>query len=214
MKKLMQQEVAYDHKQNDDDDDELILKNNSQQFVRIMEVPELSLSQTQPDQLISEYSSSLCRKRKSQSDQTSVDLHLQDPLPLDWEQCLDLQSGRMYYLNRKSLKKSWERPKEQKLDLELNISSFSQQCNASEKLQGSKKLQSSRTSTSTSSSSSSSNMVALACLNCHLLVILSKLSPSCPNCKYVHSLPIQQPPPPSKVAATVVKSLDTLSLLN
>jgi hypothetical protein len=48
-------------------------------------------------------------------------------------------------------------------------------------------------------------------LNCHLLVILSKSSPSCPNCKYVHSLPILQSPLP-KVSPS--RSLSTLSLLN
>ncbi|KAG6575342.1 hypothetical protein SDJN03_25981, partial [Cucurbita argyrosperma subsp. sororia] len=58
-----------------------------------------------------------------------------------------------------------------------------------------------------SSSSQSSNMVALPCLNCHLLVILSKSSPSCPNCKHFHTLfPIPSSPnsPPP----------NTLSLLN
>ncbi|XVF29307.1 hypothetical protein REPUB_Repub15cG0109700 [Reevesia pubescens] len=135
--------------------------------------------------------------------QTSVDLQVKDPLPLDWEQCLDLESGRMYYMNRKTLKKTWNWPKDQKLDLELNMSPNSngfEQCNGSISVEDSNKQHSSGT-----------NMVALACLNCHLLVILSKSSPACPNCKYVHSLPTLQAQPP-KVSA--IKSLNTLSLLN
>ncbi|XVF37803.1 hypothetical protein REPUB_Repub20aG0042300 [Reevesia pubescens] len=136
--------------------------------------------------------------------QTSVDLQVKDPLPLDWEQCLDLESGKMYYMNRKTLKKTWNWPKDQKLDLELNISprsNCSEQCNGSSSLEDSNKQH----------YSSGTNMVALACLNCHLLVILSKSSPACPNCKYVHSLPTLQTQPPK---VSPIKSLNTLSLLN
>ncbi|XVE81106.1 hypothetical protein DITRI_Ditri15bG0036400 [Diplodiscus trichospermus] len=133
--------------------------------------------------------------------QTSVDLQVKDPLPLDWEQCLDLDSGRMYYMNRKTLKKTWNWPKDQKLDLELNISPRS-----ADQFRGSISVEDSN-----NQQSSGTNMVALACLNCHLLVILSKTSPACPNCKYVHSLPTLQAQLP-KVSA--IKSLNTLSLLN
>ncbi|XP_030507034.2 protein CURLY FLAG LEAF 1 [Cannabis sativa] len=158
----------------------------------------------------------------------SVDLQLKDPLPLDWEQCLDLESGKMYYLNRKTLRKSWNWPipMEQAaaaaLDLELNMSSLSDQDHHhhNRTLNGFSdqmfmKRQSSSVGGSTNNNNNN-NMVALACLNCHLLVILSKSSPSCPNCKYVHSLPSVShhngSPAPSKVAS--VKSLNTLSLLN
>ncbi|XP_022760836.1 uncharacterized protein LOC111307035 [Durio zibethinus] len=133
--------------------------------------------------------------------QTSVDLQVKDPLPLDWEQCLDLESGRMYYMNRKTLKKTWNWPTDQKLDLELNISPHS---NGSEQHGGSMSVEDKQHSSGT-------NMVALACLNCHLLVILSKSSPACPNCKYVHSLPTIQAQPPK---VSTVKSPATLSLLN
>ncbi|XP_050235705.1 protein CURLY FLAG LEAF 1-like isoform X1 [Mercurialis annua] len=157
----------------------------------------------------------ISKKRKLFSDHASVDLHVKDPLPLDWEQCLDLQSGRMYYLNRKTLRKSWNWPKDQKLDLELNISPLTDNNNyynnnnnnsASKSIFLEEDLKENL-------SSPSSNMVALACLNCHLLVILSRSSPSCPNCKYVHSLPLitNQPPIP-KISPT--KSFNTLSLLN
>jgi len=109
----------------------------------------------------------------------------------------------MYSLNRKTLKKSWLRPKEQKLDLELNISTLP---SSEEKTPSSTAHEQYHQKQDTNSSCS---MVAVACLNCHLLVMLSKSSPSCPNCKYVHSLlPMQ----PRKIEA--VKSLETLSLLH
>lgn len=150
------------------------------------------------------------RKRKHSWDQleigpmkqSSIELQLKDPLPSDWEQCLDLESGRMYYLNRKTLKKSYNWPKEQKIDLELNISTLSSPDEKSTKM----------FEDSNKANNSSNSMVALACLKCHLLVMLSKSSPSCPNCKYLHSLPTQQQNPPPKVASA--KSLETLLLLN
>ncbi|KAJ8475859.1 hypothetical protein OPV22_019586 [Ensete ventricosum] len=146
------------------------------------------------------------RKRKQTWDDptihTSIDLQLDDPLPLDWEQCLDLQSGRIYFLNRKTLRKSWSRPKEQKLDLELNIATFA----------SSEKKTASASPEKPSKSSSSGNMVAAVCVNCHLLVMLCKSSPSCPNCKHNSLPPPAQQPMPVKLET--VKSLETLSLLH
>ncbi|KAK1294866.1 hypothetical protein QJS10_CPA16g00161 [Acorus calamus] len=159
-----------------------------------------------------------CRKRKCNWDEltihNNIELQLKDPLPLDWEQCLDLQSGRMYYLNRRTLKKSWDWPRDhQKLDLELNMSPFSISSD-------SKTSSMAEQTTKKKTSSSYTNMVAIACLKCHLLVMLCKSSPSCPNCKHVHSLsslaPVtmnqQQQGFKSKMANK--SSLETLSLLN
>ncbi|XP_042490446.1 uncharacterized protein LOC122070367 [Macadamia integrifolia] len=211
MKEILQGKQALSLRQ---EEEEKVKKR--QKFWMMMDSPDLSLGPSQfvipgsTDSLSSGSESNPSKKRKYCLDQfkrepmiqTSIELQLKDPLPSDWEQCLDLESGRMYYLNRSTLKKSWNWPKEQKLDLELNISSLSssEEKRSSEILGGSKK-----------SSSSSSNMVAVACLKCHLLVMLSRSSPSCPNCKYVHSLPNQQNPPPK---VTTINSFDTLILLN
>ncbi|KAJ8530591.1 hypothetical protein K7X08_023472 [Anisodus acutangulus] len=122
--------------------------------------------------------------------QASVDLQLKDPLPLDWEQCLDLESGRMYYLNRKTLRKTRDWPKDQKLDLELNISSsFKHQetMNDQNHYYYSKK-QNYSSSNYKGNNSGSSSMIALPCSNCHLLVIVSESSPCCPNCKCLRIL--------------------------
>ncbi|WCJ41477.1 hypothetical protein M5689_022345 [Euphorbia peplus] len=176
------------------------------------------------------------KKRKFFSSESSVDLHVKDPLPMDWEQCLDLQSGRMYYLNRKTLRKSWNWPinkdhhHHQKLDLELHISApdhhhhhyhhhHHHQDNNNNNSNYKKQAMTSSTSSNCNNNNNNrennnnDNMVALACLNCHLLVILSRSSPSCPNCKYVHSLPLISSNPLPKISAPS-KSLHTLSLLD
>ncbi|XP_055812043.1 protein CURLY FLAG LEAF 1-like [Solanum dulcamara] len=168
-----------------------------------MEFPELSLAPSH----LSNYESheiNLPMKRKQDMIQASVDLQLKDPLPLDWEQCLDLESGRMYYLNRKTLRKTWDWPKDQKLDLELNMSSRSIQMDDDHHDYYSSKKQ------NKSNSHGSNSMIALPCSNCHLLVIVSQSSPSCPNCKYVHSLLSNN----NNAATSTPKCYDTLSLLN
>ncbi|KAK1290821.1 hypothetical protein QJS10_CPB18g00444 [Acorus calamus] len=134
-----------------------------------------------------------CRKRKCNWDEpithSSIELQLKNPLPLDWEQCLDLQSGRMYYLNGRTLKKSWDWPRDQKLDLELNISPSSIFADQTTKIiSASTRSSEEARKIRTTNISHTTNMVAVACIKCHLLVMLCKSSPSCPNCKYAHSL--------------------------
>lgn len=36
-------------------------------------------------------------------------------------------------------------------------------------------------------------MIATVCMRCHMLVMLCKSSPSCPNCKFMHPPPDQNP---------------------
>ncbi|KAH0460031.1 hypothetical protein IEQ34_010694 [Dendrobium chrysotoxum] len=182
-----------------------------------MDHPELSLGPSLssfPESTNTSSSESEANNRKKRklsswmqpNTQTCIDLQLNNRLPLDWEQCLDLQSGRMYYLNRKTLKKSLLKPKEQKLDLDLNISNLpdcENNKNSSLSLENIEKQ--------TSCSNGGSAMVAIVCLNCHLLVMLYRSSPSCPNCKYMHLLLPVPSPAPKKQS---VKSLETLSLLH
>uniref|UniRef100_A0A7N0TT35 WW domain-containing protein n=1 Tax=Kalanchoe fedtschenkoi TaxID=63787 RepID=A0A7N0TT35_KALFE len=233
-----------------------------------MELPELCLAPTSC-RLTLECSSSSAessdtsssRKRKALSDgfvenksflaHRSIDLqHSNERLPLDWEQCLDLESGKMYFLNRKTLKRSWERPTgqdqhhepRQRLDLELNISSpiaapkpkpasvmtKSSYLKKSPEVVGvaqtllhvDRKVDDHQSPllaynkfSKTKETTSNNNMVAMACMNCHLLVIVSKSSPTCPNCKYVHSVPAAQQISPAPRKPTL-KPLDTLSLFS
>ncbi|CAL4988373.1 unnamed protein product [Urochloa decumbens] len=146
---------------------------------------------------------------------SGLELQLGDPLPPDWEQCLDLHSGRMYYLNRKTMKKSWVRPRSSNnreeqgaLNLELNISmtpSTFDSKQASPVADENKNMSNSITS--------GGHMVAVPCANCHLLVMLCKSSPACPNCKFVQlSVPAMPRTFPRRLEA--VKPLETLSLLH
>lgn len=105
----------------------------------------------------------------------------------------------MYYLNRKTMEKSWVRPsskEEQALNLELNISTPPSTFGG--KVSDYKSV------------SSGGHMVAVPCVNCHLLVMLCKSSPSCPNCKFVQPSLLQTPPR----RLDAVKPLETLSLLH
>ncbi|CAN6353230.1 unnamed protein product [Urochloa humidicola] len=142
----------------------------------------------------------------------NLELQLNDPLPLDWKQCLDLQSGRMYYLNRKTLKKSWVRPREQSVNLDLNISTAAVAAAPDEDAEPTKRP-------AAAVSSGGNNMVAVPCANCHLLVMLCKSSPSCPNCKFVQPLApatprAAVPQPAYRRLDAAVKPLETLSLLH
>lgn len=99
MKEFMQQEIDHMKEENSE---------KSQQFWRIMEFPELSLAPSprhgvdkSTNSSSSESEANYPSKKRKFSDhlfnrsdpmiQTSVDLQLKDPLPLDWEQCLDLE---------------------------------------------------------------------------------------------------------------------------
>jgi hypothetical protein len=117
-----------------------------------------------------------------------------------------MQSGRMYYLNRKSLKKSWTRPRVQSVNLDLNMSTTA-----------ATDMTATAVPSETEPKRSGGNMVA-RCTNCHLLVMLSKSSPACPNCKFVQPLAPATSPQPLMVARrrldTAVKPLETLSLLH
>uniref|UniRef100_A0ACD5XEF3 Uncharacterized protein n=1 Tax=Avena sativa TaxID=4498 RepID=A0ACD5XEF3_AVESA len=208
----------------------LIMSEVSARKMDMQMQPELSLGPTWPalgfaskSSSSSESDGSSRKKRKHytwewEEPVSHLELHLGDPLPLDWEQCLDLQSGRMYYLNRKTLKRSWNRPKEQDVNLELNMSTTPTTMNVIVGAAAPALSQAAGTNNRGStvvSSSGGGNMIAVPCANCHLLVMLCKSSPSCPNCKFVQSL---APPPAaaahrSRIDATV-KPLQTLSLLH
>ncbi|KAF0895917.1 hypothetical protein E2562_017561 [Oryza meyeriana var. granulata] len=148
----------------------------------------------------------------------SLELQLNDPLPLDWEQCLDLHSGRMYYLNRKTMRKSWVRPMVEQgntLDLELNISTIPSTFGDGKASSGAVVEEDDTRRGGSGGVGSAGPMVAVPCVNCHLLVMLCKSSPACPNCKFVQpSVPAMPRTPPRRLEAATVKPLETLSLLH
>ncbi|XP_008795551.2 uncharacterized protein LOC103711252 [Phoenix dactylifera] len=128
-----------------------------------------------------------------------VDLHLDSPLPLEWERCLDIKSGQIHFYNTRTHRRTYRDPRESteppascpSLDLELNLTfepprshisgeeRIKQDCNSRD---NSGSLSRSLTSLETEQQ----EMVAAVCMRCHMLVMMSKATPSCPNCKFVH----------------------------
>ncbi|KAG7029628.1 hypothetical protein SDJN02_07968, partial [Cucurbita argyrosperma subsp. argyrosperma] len=131
-----------------------------------------------------------------------IELHLETPLPSDWQRCLDIQSGKIHFYNTTTQKRTWKDPRDKldkdeeeeeeeddndmSLDLELNLT-----CESLDKNNNNQTTQGGRRAVN---NGSSAVMVAAVCIKCHLLVMLSKSSPECPNCKFMNSPPEQTPP--------------------
>jgi len=104
------------------------------------------------------------------------------------------------------------------LDLELNLPCGSPTCGKPNPMMNKKSSKSTVCATylfmgaSSEEKSSSSEtpeadqameMVATVCMKCHMLVMLCKLSPTCPNCKFMH--------PPYQTSANLFKPRLSLS---
>ncbi|KAF7816965.1 uncharacterized protein G2W53_030934 [Senna tora] len=148
-----------------------------------------------------------------------IELHLETPFPSDhkWQQYLSFQSGQIHLCNtntRMNGNKAAEDPKRSQMSLELDLE-LNLTCESLRKKEGgssydtNEKQNNSTTSGSLSEqdlfneSSSPSwlpssdqgdhkEMVATVCMRCHMLVMLCKSSPACPNCKFMHP-PDQKP---------------------
>ncbi|GAB2271233.1 hypothetical protein Dimus_006075 [Dionaea muscipula] len=175
------------------------------------------------------------RKPKSFSD---LGLHLDSPLPSEWQRFLDIQSGQIHFYNTKTHKRTLKDPRESEvveveswsplgkmsLDLELNLPCGPRNNSSMETESNNQLIKKKRESGGTkpqissgiffmkkdfgdkggspSLSLSSSleaddqqqqEMVATVCTQCHMLVMLCKSSPACPNCKFMHP-PDHTPP--------------------
>ncbi|MCO5565042.1 hypothetical protein L7F22_018712 [Adiantum nelumboides] len=143
----------------------------------------------------------------------SIDLHHNSPPPPGWEQCLDLQSGQMYFFNPATqmrvacdpqcnlLRESAAgQDKNGKcysgmtlgLDLEMKLPSSAASIGMhSLPFRDNGPAVHPRGNASLGSSlnligetlSSDISMAATVCLHCHTLVMVSRLSPYCPSCK-------------------------------
>ncbi|XP_068643705.1 protein CURLY FLAG LEAF 2-like [Aristolochia californica] len=146
---------------------------------------------------------------KAQSAQTLLNLGLQleTPLPSEWQQCLDLQSGQVHFYNIRTHKRTNRDPRESpepftsslpmSLDLELNLP-----CEATGMEPETPSPKNSNDSSSPKESSGldgapkslpwvsleegQEEMMAAVCMRCHMLVMLCKSFPTCPNCKFLH----------------------------
>ncbi|KAJ4750522.1 hypothetical protein LUZ62_032901 [Rhynchospora pubera] len=129
-----------------------------------------------------------------------LDLHLDIPLPVEWERCLDIKSGQIHYYNTRTHKRtskdpraSVEKPKPTpmpNLDLELNLTCNSKEYNSSDQPKSNSNSNSNLNSSPNSglnpNSTDQPEMVATVCMRCHMLVMMCKTTLSCPNCKFVH----------------------------
>ncbi|XP_057489836.1 protein CURLY FLAG LEAF 1-like [Actinidia eriantha] len=147
-------------------------------------------------------------KAKGTKSMFDMELPVETPLPLEWQRCLDIKSGEIHYYNMSTQKRTSKDPRtinpeppspsdhqHMSLDLELNLP-----CGST--LPPTKNPDpNSGSSTNTKKCSSSGltrcpswlafegeerEMVTAVCKKCHLLVMMCKSSPACPNCKFAH----------------------------
>ncbi|KAI3460030.1 hypothetical protein Pfo_016693 [Paulownia fortunei] len=155
-------------------------------------------------------------KIKSMKPGSDSDLQSQTQFPLEWQRCLDIKSGQIYFYNTRTNKRALGDPRSSlepyipasmSLDLELNLPSQSLGNNQVE--DSYKKHDSGTTSIYTNNHFMNSNttkdvggltrspswltfeadqqeMVTAVCKKCYMLVMMCKSSPACPNCKFVH----------------------------
>ncbi|KAH9327955.1 hypothetical protein KI387_000063 [Taxus chinensis] len=179
---------------------------------------------------------SYCKKRKMDSDwdqdvqkpnsfnsSIGVELQMKTPLPLEWEQCLDLQSGRIYYVNRSTQLKTCQDPrvdghgnlnqlssKDLRLDLELNLPLKTHENEGKSFEPPNSDVNSVAFLEKENTMNDRAEMVATVCAQCHMFVMFSKASRKCPNCKYVHPLMEQD----NKDSNDIAPARQTLSLIN
>ncbi|KAL0432703.1 UNVERIFIED_CONTAM: hypothetical protein Slati_2604600 [Sesamum latifolium] len=149
-------------------------------------------------------------KIKSMKPISDYDSQNQTPFPLEWQQCLDIKSGKMFFYNTKTNKRASNDPKlsihpynpaPMSLDLELNPPCQSHQVVDSNRKHGFSttsiyhpKDHVMISSTITTSPSwltfegDQQEMVTAVCKKCYMLVMMCKSTPACPNCKFMHSL--------------------------
>ncbi|PSR99980.1 Protein FAM26E like [Actinidia chinensis var. chinensis] len=155
-------------------------------------------------------------KAKGTKSMFDMELHQETPFPLEWQRCLNIKSGEIHYYNIRTQKRTSRDPRtinpdpssplasdhqHMSLDLELNLP-----CGSLPTTKNPNPNSASSTNTKNCSSGGLARcpswlafggdereMVTAVCKKCHLLVMMCKSSPACPNCKFVHP-PDQTPP--------------------
>ncbi|CAI9116313.1 OLC1v1017425C1 [Oldenlandia corymbosa var. corymbosa] len=162
------------------------------------------------------------------SSKADTELHLEPRIPQEWQRCLDIKSGQIYFYNTRTKQRMLDNPESQpqpptpprqnhmSLDLELNLPCGSSSTSSSAKnqannpstdnhhhhqhqqqpiLMGSAAVANNNSTPGKRLTRAPSwltfeegeeEMVAAACRKCHMLVMMCKSSPSCPNCKFLH----------------------------
>ncbi|CAN6290385.1 unnamed protein product [Urochloa humidicola] len=145
------------------------------------------------------------------------------PLPPEWQRCLDIQSGQIHYYNTRTQKRTWKDPRGEPgyraagddddadeeesancappgLDLELNLTFSPRPAPAHHEKTKKPKPAAPPPPAAAVEAEDSREMVAAVCVRCHMLVMMCRASPACPNCKFLHP-PTNRaaPPPPLKL---------------
>ncbi|XP_039145133.1 putative mediator of RNA polymerase II transcription subunit 7 [Dioscorea cayenensis subsp. rotundata] len=143
-----------------------------------------------------------------------IELNLETPLPLEWQRCLDIKSGEIHYYNTRTKMRTSKDPREisteavVSLDLELNLASHAndQHNNNNNNNNNMKKIKKKNSLDLSSNDEKENEMIAAVCMRCHMLVMMCKASPACPNCKFLH-------PPTDRSSPAFLKPALSLRLL-
>ncbi|KAK8971213.1 hypothetical protein KSP40_PGU021501 [Platanthera guangdongensis] len=130
----------------------------------------------------------LCQKPHLPRLDSFIELNLDTPLPLEWQRCLDIKSGEIHFYNTMTHMRTAKDPRQlitppPALDLELNLMSDAYEINGA------------AAEDARAGGRHEKEMVATVCTRCHLLVMMWKESPSCPNCRFEHPPELQSRPP-------------------
>lgn len=154
----------------------------------------------------------------------NIELHLETPLPLEWQRCLDLQSGEIHFYNTKTQKRTSMDPRRKlespthyrslggealSLDLELNLNCQSKKKSNDGVMARGLMKQANGSSPWLRFEREQKEMVARVCMQCHLLVMLLKSSPTCPNCKFIQPTTDHLQKPPTTTTFFIPNSLPT-----
>ncbi|KAK1263434.1 hypothetical protein QJS04_geneDACA011923 [Acorus gramineus] len=145
-----------------------------------------------------------------------IELHLETPLPLEWQRCLDIQSGEIHFYNTRTHKRTSRDPRRSSeavvpphllsLDLELHLNCESPSSQKWQEHHIEEDCEEKHNPLSDSKDRCNQGlsrspmwvageeedlrrrgkMVAAACMRCHMLVMLCESAPTCPNCKFMH----------------------------
>ncbi|KAK6922457.1 hypothetical protein RJ641_012964 [Dillenia turbinata] len=126
--------------------------------------------------------------------QKSVELNSEIPLPYLWEQCLDLKTGEIYYINSKTGMKSNEDPRFMNPDQLIDDLYYSEaedsSCDSEESSSESSPASGSRDQQlrslldydECSSNNKGSVLVVKGCKRCLMYYMISKQATQCPKC--------------------------------
>ncbi|KAJ1298422.1 hypothetical protein BS78_01G452100 [Paspalum vaginatum] len=162
------------------------------------------------------------------------------PLPPEWQRCLDIKSGQIHYYNTRTQKRTWKDPRGEPdyraaaeedeetdesancaappgLDLELNLTFEPRHQEKKKKTKPSKPAAPFLPSAAAperrrppAEAEDSREMVAAVCVRCHMLVMMCRASPACPNCKFLHPPTRAAPPPEPEPPAPLKLGLQLL----